>query len=77
MAVTCSPIRYISLLLPIIAATYSSIGTLSFFLFISLYRFRNRKALRCYAGNFLDKVYYIEMDRREISGKRAGKEVER
>jgi hypothetical protein len=54
-------------LLPMVAAICSSIGTLSSFPSISPYRFRNRKAFRYHAAHFLNKVYFVEVDRGEIS----------
>jgi hypothetical protein len=55
-------------LLSIIAATCFFIGLLSSFPPISPYRFRNRKAFRYHAVYFLNKVYFIEVNRGEISG---------
>jgi hypothetical protein len=55
-------------LLPMIAATCSFIGILSSFPPISPYRFRNRKAFRYHAAYFLNKVYFVKVDRGEISG---------
>jgi hypothetical protein len=53
-------------LLFIIAATCFFISTLFFFPPISPYRFRNRKAFKYHAAYFLNKIYFIEINRREI-----------
>jgi hypothetical protein len=54
-------------LLSIIAAICFFINTLFSFPSISSYRFRNRKAFRYHAAYFLNKVYFIEINRKEIS----------